>query len=181
MLWKMAMLSALAAPVPLLAQATGNPAPAVAALSGADSPAERDRTYAMHAREGDLYEVASSRLALKRSRDRRIRSFAQMMISHHSRSSNELARLDPARSRVSERDLWEPKAQMLDKLRSSTAADFDSNYVRGQIAAHEEALGLHRAYAAGGANAALRAFAGGAVALVEGHLARARALPTASR
>lgn len=166
---------------PPLSQAAQSPPPAVAAFSAADTPGERDQSYALHAGEGDIYEIEASRLAFQRSRDRQIRSFAQMMINHHTRNSNQLARLARSAPRTSPADLSEPKSQMLDKLRSSSAAEFDTNYVQGQVAAHEEALALHRAYLSTGENAALRAFAGRAVPLVEQHLARAKSLRAASR
>ncbi len=104
-----------------------------------------------------------------------------MMISHHTRSAAELARLQGTRGAPRAEPQGEPKSQMLDKLRSSARAGFDMNYVQGQLAAHEEALELHRIYAATGQNAALRQFAQRATALVQGHLSRARALPRSPR
>lgn len=181
MLWRLAALGTAALAAPLLGQGTQTTPPAVAALAADHSPAERDRTYALHARESDIYEIAASRLALQRSRDRQTRSFAQMMISHHTRSSNELARLVGRGARTTQADLSEPKSQMLEKLRSSSAAEFEANYVQGQIAAHEEALALHRAYASTGGDMRLRAFATRAAPLVESHLARARTLRMSSR
>lgn len=181
MLLKLAVLGAAALAIPLMAQESPPAPPAVAAFSLANTPAERDRRYALHAHEGDIYEIEASRLAIQRSRDRQIRFFAQAMINHHTRSMNELARLARSATRTSAADLSEPKSQMLDTLRSSSAAEFDANYVQGQIAAHEEALALYRAYLATGSDSRLRAFAGQGVPLVEQHLVTARSLRTTAR
>jgi len=166
---------------PLSAQTSAAPPPAVAELRAVDSPAQNDMTYLQNARESGSYEVASSRLALQRSRNRQIKAFGQMMINHHTRSVAELARLQGTRGASLADGGSEPKAQMLDKLRSSARAEFDMNYVQGQLAAHEEALALHRIYAATGQNAALRQFAQRASALVQDHLSRARTLPRSPR
>ena len=178
---KLFALGTAALAAPLMAQGPQAPPPAVAAYSAANTSAERDQTYALHAQEGDIYEVAASRLALQRSRSRQIRSFAQMMISHHTRSSNELARLVRKGPPVTQANLSEPKSQMLEKLRTSSGAAFEANYVQGQVSAHEEALALHRAYAGTGGETRLRAFAARAVPLVESHLARAKTLRGPSR
>lgn len=166
----------LVATSPLAAQTTTAPPPAVAELQAADSSISNDATYLHHAVDSDSYEVASSQLALQRSRNRQIRAFAQMMINHHTRSAAELARIHGSARPTLGQPQSEPKSQMLEKLRTSGGKAFEENYVQGQIAAHEEALSLHRTYASTGGNAQLRAFAARTAPLVESHLARARTL-----
>jgi putative membrane protein len=123
----------------------------------------------------DAYEIAASRLALQRSRNRQIKAFAQMMIAHHTRSAAELARLQGSGGLQRQAPQSEPKGQMLQKLRDSKA-NFDTNYIQGQVAAHEEALELHRTYAGNGQNVALRHFAQRAIPTVQEHLVKARGL-----
>lgn len=50
-------------------------------------------------------------------------------------------------------------------------------YKREQMMAHQEALMMHRTYAARGDNAALRAMAARAVPMIQMHMSRAQALP----
>ena len=166
---------------PLAAQTGLAPPPAVAELKASAAPADKDATYVFHARDSDRYEIASSRWALQRSRNREVRAFAQLMINHHTRSSAELARLHTRSGLGAPEPQSEPKAQMLQKLRDSSRTEFDRNYVQGQLGAHEEALDLHRTYAATGQNPVLREFARRAAALVQGHLTRTRSLPRPAR
>lgn len=154
---------------------SAGPPPSVAELTAPDTHGQNDQTYRVHAADADAYEIAASRLALQRSRSRQVRAFAQMMIAHHTRSATELARMRGSQGSAPKVPQTEPKEQMLQKL-SDSKADFDLNYVQGQIAAHEEALELHRTYAANGQNAALRQFAGRAATMTQDHLTKARAL-----
>ncbi|HEX8534264.1 MAG TPA: DUF4142 domain-containing protein [Allosphingosinicella sp.] len=134
--------------------------------------------YMESAASGDLFEIESSRLALARSRNPEVRSFAQMLIGDHNRMSNEMmmaaerAGLRPPPPRMLPRH-----ADMLARLQSAGPADFDRAYKAEQIAAHEEALNLHRTYAENGDLPPLREVAARAVPIIEAHLAHAQQLP----
>lgn len=172
-------LAVFAITLPVQAQQPPEVHPAISALAAAS---DKDTEYAFHVRDGSRYAVAASRLALQRSGNRAIRSYANMMINDHSRSIAEFATTAGAQGRAaSDPDLSEPKSQMLETLQMSRGGAFDQAYVRGQIALHEEAVALHRTYAAGVAAGPLRELARKASAMAELHLARARALRSGSR
>jgi putative membrane protein len=59
---------------------------------------------------------------------------------------------------------------MLRDLRQARRGSFDTAFNQAQLTAHQEALALHRGYAAGGDVPALRATAAKAVPVVEMHL-----------
>lgn len=143
-------------------------------------PSAEPRDYLSAVQALSMYAIDSSRLALTRSQAPASRSFAKEMVDHHTRVAAEHARLlnipagsDPGSALVG------PLSEMLDSLENAPRADFDAAYKRGQIAAHEEALKVHSAYAARGSDAALRAKAQQAVAVVQKHLDAARKLPAA--
>jgi putative membrane protein len=147
--------------------------PADAAIPGMPAPA-----YIDAAASGDLFEIESSRLALGMSRNPEIRSFAQMLIDDHGRMSNELmatahrAGLNPPPPQMLPRHL-----DMLARLRSVGPNEFDRAYKTEQIAAHQEALNLHRTYADNGDVPPLRDVAARAVPIIQAHLAHAERLP----
>ena len=122
------------------------------------------------------YEVDSSRLALTRSQSQATRAFAQQMVDHHSRGG-------PRRTGVSEPSaggaLDGPLSEMLNSLENVPSSEFDAAYKRGQIAAHEEALKVHTAYAARGSDPTARAKAQAAMPVIQKHLDAARDLPVA--
>ena len=140
--------------------------------------ATRDYLAAVHALS--RYEVDASRLALTRSQAQASRSFARMMVDHHTRMMAEHARLlnIPAATDAGSA-LVGPLSEMLNSLENTPVAEFDAAYKRGQIAAHEEALKVHSAYAARGTDAAMRAKAQAAVPVISKHLEAARKLPAA--
>ncbi|MDP9413752.1 MAG: DUF4142 domain-containing protein [Pseudomonadota bacterium] len=49
------------------------------------------------AHSGDMFEIESSQLALQMSRNEGVRSFAQMMVTEHTRMMNEMMRWHPGR------------------------------------------------------------------------------------
>ncbi len=133
--------------------------------------------YMEMAHSGDMFEIESSQLALQMSRNEGVRSFAQMMVSDHTRMMNEMMAMAPAGMNMASMPMMPHHAQMLQRLRAASAADFDMMYKREQMMAHEEGVMMHRTYAARGDNPALKAMAARAVPMVQMHLTRARALP----
>jgi putative membrane protein len=130
----------------------------------------------------DMYEIEAGRIAVERTTNAELRQFAQRMIDHHTKASNDFrAALKqgnvaaPANLALDER-----RQGLIDNLRQASAQDFDTVYRNQQVAAHEEALALHRTYAENGDNQALRAAATAMVPIVEQHLADIRRLRDAA-
>jgi putative membrane protein len=138
----------------------------------------RAPAYMAMAASSDMFEIESSRLALQMSRNPAVRQFAQMLINDHSRMSSEMmgvaqsAGLPPPPMQMMPRH-----AEMMQRLSASTPTDFDMNYRREQIMAHQEAVTMHRTFADRGDLPALRALAARAAPVVEMHLAEAQRLP----
>lgn len=134
--------------------------------------------YMAMAASSDLFEIESSRLALQQSQNPAVRQFAQMMITDHTRSTQELtstaqsAGLNPPPP-----SLLPPQQAALDRVRSASSMDFDATYKREQIAAHQQALALHQNYAASGDNTALRGVASRVAGVVQNHYSMAQSLP----
>jgi putative membrane protein len=122
------------------------------------------QNFVKNARIGGIFEVESSKLALEKTQNAAIRSFAERMIADHGAASQKLedvvARQGLSVSGPSTPDLLDEKhSNMLESLRQAEAADFDRLYVQSQQDAHEDAAAQFGAYANGGSNTALRAFA----------------------
>jgi putative membrane protein len=133
--------------------------------------------YMQMAHSSDMFEVESSRMALQMSRSQPVRQFAQMMINEHTMMMNEMMRMAPAMGmQMHSMAMMPHHMAMMQRLRAA-GSNFDAMYKRAQMMAHQEAVMMHRTYAARGDNPQLRAMAVRAVPMVEMHLARARALP----
>lgn len=147
-----------------------NDNPAVRAAD--DAPA-----YAMTAAASDMFEIQSSQLALQHSQNADVRAFAQMMIDHHTLTTQKLmTALQQANMPPPPQALPPAKATRLQALSAAHGAEFDRMYMREQVLAHEEALAVHQGFSMHGNSAPLKALASQAVPIIQQHLARARDL-----
>ncbi len=176
------LIIAAAASGIMLAGCTANMDAGATAGAGAgmaaDMTPENRTAYVEMAASSDMYEIQSSQMAASRAQNEAMRNFAQMMIRDHTNTSQQLmaaataAQLPPMTPR-----LLPMHADMLARLEARTGADFDREYGRQQLMAHQQALALHSNYAARGDTPALRVVAGSAVPVVRQHLEMVRAWP----
>ena len=152
---------------------------AVGGVAGAATPA----MFVDNASQSDMLEIASAKLALKRSKSPGIRKFAQGMITAHTRTSAELKKIvdgGQAGDAKIAAALDNRRQGLVDNLEHASADDFDARYVDQQAAAHREASELMKTYAKVGTNDALKAFAAKTAPAVDEHLAMVKALDKAN-
>lgn len=134
-------------------------------------------TYVERAASADRFEVESSQLALQRSQNPSIRNYAQMIINDHTNlSAATMAAAQSVGIGPMSPALLPEHAQMLQQLQAAGPGEFDAAYQQAQIAAHQQALDLHRGYSTCGDWAALRANATNAIPVLENHLNQAQGL-----
>jgi putative membrane protein len=156
-------------------QATGdiNPPTAETALPDTSTP----QGFVDAAASSDMYEIEAAKIAEQRSANEKVKSFAEMMITDHTASTQKLKAAVAKAGGVGLPLAMQPKHRTdLDAL-VAAGDNFDALYANQQIAAHEEALALLKSQAASGASEPLKAFASETAPIVEGHLSHARELP----
>jgi putative membrane protein len=127
---------------------------------------------------GDMFEIESSKLALEKTTNTEVKSFANMMISAHTKTTDELT----AAVKAEKLDVAIPAKldaeheAKLTKLKDLSGAEFDKAYMDAQVEGHQAALKVHQAYAASGDNAKLKVWAGKTAGAVQKHLAEAEKL-----
>ncbi|MFC0204615.1 DUF4142 domain-containing protein [Novosphingobium soli] len=149
---------------------------AAAAVALVASPAYAQvmtpQEYVIAAGAGDLYEIQSSRIVLTSSSDPKIRDFAQMMIAHHTKSTEDVkAAAKASKVKVTPPKLTPAQSEMIAQLNDEKGPARDMAYVAQQKMAHNQALALHQAYAREGTAKPLRDAAGKIVPVVEQHIA----------
>ena len=157
-----------APPRPVAAGDYARPAPAVA------GPAISAAAYLSNAASIDLFEIRSANIALQRSANPRTREFASMMIAAHRGTASQLSMAGRRLNLLPGAHLNARHEAMMAQL--VAASDFDSAYRRLQVQVHDEALSLHRSFAARGASPTLRPVAEAAVPIIERHIRMLRAL-----
>lgn len=136
------------------------------------------QTYVTSAAAGDLYEIRSADLALQHSSHDGVKELARMIKADHTAATEQLKTAvgEQGVSVAAATDLDERRKGMLDNLASAAKSDFDRVYLQQQVAAHEEALILHRGFADNADAPELSAHARAVVPKIEAHLKMARDL-----
>ncbi len=127
--------------------------------------------FLMEAGQSDTFEISSSQVALKKSRDPQVRRYATMMIDHHTGTTNQaLAAAKAGGVTPPPPFLTPPYRAMIAELDAAAPDQFDRIYLGQQVPSHRGALELQTGYAAQGDVAPLRATAKAAVPIVRQHL-----------
>ena len=151
----------------------------VGQTSAATMGSNMQSAYIPNAAMGDMYEIQSADIALERSQNAQVKELAQMIKTDHTTASNEMKAMLPqaAPDVTPPTDLDERRQGLVDNLRSASTADFDRVFIDQQIAAHNEALTLHRGFS--DAESPLAAHARKVVPAIEGHLRMAEQIKAA--
>lgn len=134
--------------------------------------------YATNAFLGDLYEVISADIALQRTGTEEVRAMARRLRTEHSaaRAALEAAVQSDAPGLVLPSVLDKRRQGLVDNLQEAPSGRFDRIYLDQQIAAHEEAVTLHRGFADHAASRSLAIHALTVLTGVEDDLAALRRL-----
>lgn len=151
-------------------------ADSASAMPGDMTP-EQAAPYVDMAGASDLFEIQSSQIALSKAQKPEVRAFAQMLIEHHTMTTQQLTAAARASGMNPMPRLMPMQADMISRLQSASAgAAFDRLFVSQQVPAHQMALALHSNYAKDGDMPALRTVASSAVPIIQQHLDQARRL-----
>jgi putative membrane protein len=126
----------------------------------------------------DMYEVEAGKIAEDRSKNSKVRMFAEHMVMAHTETTDKLKSiLASGHGNVTPPAHLDDRHQgMIDELRGAKAEDFDGRYLAQQIDAHKEALILMKGYAKSGDVAAVRHFAAKTAPVVQSHLNMAESI-----
>jgi putative membrane protein len=178
-----AVASALALTPALAVAASDKPSAGPAARPAPEKPGAAQQQisteeYVAKAGAGDLFEVETGKLAAGKGTSGSLKQFGRMMVQAHSASADKVkqAAAKTMKDKVPAAKMNSHQLAMTKRLMDAEGREFDRLYIDAQIAAHREALQLHRGYAAGGADAELKKAAAEIAPIAEKHLAEARRL-----
>ena len=153
-------------------------APAPEAHPPAPEPASTspDQQFIDQAAAGGMAEVDLGRLAREKAGARDVRAFGARMVADHTRANNRLMAL-AKRLNMTPAGTPDPQQQsMHDQLAAASGADFDKQYIEGQVTAHQQTIQLFEGEAQGGQDAQLKRFARETLPTLRMHLRRAEAI-----
>ena len=100
-----------------------------------------------------------------------IKKFGKQMVHDHTTSTKMLMKAaHQSGMNPPPPPLRPDQQQMISQLQAAQGSDFDKMYVQQQLAAHQEALQLHSAYAQGGSDPNVQSAARQIVPVVQDHL-----------
>jgi putative membrane protein len=148
----------------------------VASLAlGQKAPAD-DMAFVQKAAIAGMTEVQASKVALEKSTDASVKSFAQHMIADHTKAG------DALKTAAMQEGLSVPNAldtehkQIVDKLSGLSGATFDQAYKTQMLTDHKEAVALFTSESRNSAQTAVDKFAADTLPTLQSHLKMAQDL-----
>lgn len=147
---------------PIENMGTGNMAGTAAATA--------DQAYVQNAAASDMFEIESSKLAQSKATLPSLKTFAQMMIDEHGKSSAELKTAAGTAGIPVPTMLPAEQQAKLDALKAASGAEFDRLYLADQKAGHQDTLTKVNAYLASAPAGPLKDHAAKVTGVVQKHL-----------
>jgi putative membrane protein len=160
---------------PAYAQSAGEKTGVNSALGITPSTPDFVREAAM----SDMFEIQSSQLAEQKADDPQTKSFAQKMVTDHTKTSSEMKSMvqgGKVKGVDLPTDMSASQKSMLDKLKGLNGKDFTKQYHSDQVSAHKDAVSLFERYGKGGDNPELKQWASKTLPDLQGHLKMAQDL-----
>jgi putative membrane protein len=129
-----------------------------------------DRNFAKTAADAGNAEVTMGQLAKNRARSPDVRAFAARMVDDHQKAGQQLHALAARNGITLPSQLSTKDRSELDKLSRLQGEAFDAEYVKVQLAAHQEAVSLFTAEAESGSDMELKQFASSTRPTLADHL-----------
>lgn len=167
------------APAPTTAPSgtTASAPPSATAPARSGSAAAADRRFATKAAAAGAAEIADAQIALQKSSRQDVKDFAQRMVDDHTKAADRLKSIASGESinlPASESAADRKKTDALQKL---SGAQFDRRYIRGQRAAHKQAVALFSKESSSGKDSQLKSFAGQTLPTLQDHLKMITGMP----
>ena len=148
------------------------PTPAAAAAT----MGVQDTKFINAAGPSDSFELQTSQIALQRSRRAEVRAYAQMMIDHHTASTQALTQLAGAKGATFSQGLDPTQDRLLAAVRSTGPSSFDRTYLNGQVLGHTATVMTYNDEISGGSDADTKALAQQNLPMIQQHLQEAQRL-----
>ncbi len=146
----------------------------VAPAWAGDFSAELD--FVTRASNANLFAVEESRLAVDRTGDPKVKTFAHQMIEDHGRAEAELLTAADGSGAAVPTTLDQEHQTRLSALQAKSGVDFDKTYVADQGENHSNALTLYADYMLWGEYEKLHALAIKMIPITEAQLKQAQVL-----
>ena len=141
------------------------------------TPLEKaDGKFVVDAANGGMTEVAASQLAQSNATDQRIKDFANMMVTDHTKAGDELKKLAAAKSLALPATLGDKSQKDIDDLGKKTGKDFDKAYVNMMLSDHKKVVNMFQKEGNDSKDADLKAWVMSTLPTLQMHLDSIKAI-----
>ena len=147
-----------------------------------DRVARGDRKFIEDAANGGMFEVQIAQLAASKAQDANVKSFASMLVDHHTAANNELVKIANAKGVELPAAPKRSLRRDIEKLGKKNGAEFDREFVRNVgIKAHEKDIKMFQKASKDVKDPDLKAFVDKTLPVLQQHLAAAQKLPQSGK
>lgn len=118
-----------------------------------------DLQFMTDAAQGGMMEVELGRLAATRATNAEVKRFAERMVIDHSRAGQELMQLASQKRVTLPQEISPTHRQVMERLSGLSGAEFDREYVRQMITAHDRDVTAFNAVSNNATDMDVKAFA----------------------
>ena len=142
----------------------------------ADKLSAQDDTFMREAAQGGLAEVQDAQLAQQKGTGSEVKQFAGRMITDHNKANTDLQQIAQSKGLTPPAEPSSAQRSTHDKLAKLSGAQFDREYMQGQVSDHEQTVSLFRKEVDSGQDPQLKAFAQKYLPTLEDHLRMAKSI-----
>lgn len=135
-----------------------------------------DAKFATGAANAGLAEVAVGQLASEKATNAKIKDFAKMMVTDHTKANDELAAIAKTKNISLPSAPDDEHQKMKADLAAKSGADFDKAYVDAMVNGHKKVASMFEDAAKNCKDADLKAFAAKTLPTIKHHLAQIEAI-----
>ncbi len=129
-----------------------------------------DLAFMNDAAPGSVAEVELGKMAAGKSQNAEVKAFGQKMVEDHTKAGDELKQLAAQKKVVLPTDVMPAHKQLMEKLSKLSGADFDKEYVKAMVEAHEKDVAAFENVSKTAADADVKAFATKTLPTLKMHL-----------
>ena len=130
----------------------------------------KDNSFLITAGQDGMAEIELGKLAASKAQNAEVKQFGQKMVTDHTKAGTELKELAAKKSVALPNDVNSSQKSDMEKLEGLSGADFDKEYVKIMVDAHENAVKLFQTQADSGEDSDIKAFASKTLPTLKMHL-----------
>ncbi|WP_353721120.1 DUF4142 domain-containing protein [Dyadobacter sp. 676] len=138
--------------------------------TGTTAVAEEDSKFAVDAANGGMAEVQLGELAQNKGTDPKVKEFAKMMVTDHTKANDELKALAASKNITLPATPDEDKQKISTDLSAKNGKDFDKAYIDQMVEDHEKTVKLFEDGQKNVKDAEIKAFIDKTLPVLKSHL-----------